>query len=105
MEVDEWLRLNVKRGTKYLLAILGDEFFYNNSQNTFTVNIKPYDGITKDDANKVLELLRWKYEEEMKEKVINLNKPQVQIMGPLHLDAVIYEDGRTSLKRLGKPKK
>lgn len=57
LEINEWLRLNVKRGTPHNYIILDDEIDYFAIQEDHVVLCDPYLGLNKIEAEKAIHLL------------------------------------------------
>lgn len=57
LEINEWFRINVKRGTPYNYVILDDEIDYLAIQEDFVVLTDPHLGLTKEKAEKVIKIL------------------------------------------------
>ena len=74
LEIDEWLRLNVKECDLYYYAILNscNNFFTAQTRNAAFCDV--YNGLTRSVAEKVIEILHIEYEDELKNNIINLDK-------------------------------
>ena len=105
LEINEWLRKNNKRGSLYYYAILDDVIDFLTTQSGYIAPCNPQDGLTRGVADKVIEILHVEYEEEMRENIINFDKMPHSNHPIRFLDAVIYEDGRTNRRDLGKNKR
>lgn len=57
LEINEWLRQNVKRGTPYKYIILDDEIDYLAIQEDSVVLTDPYQGLSKSKAEEVIQKL------------------------------------------------
>ena len=57
LEINEWLRLNVKKGTPHNYVILDDEIDYLAVQENCVVLCDPYKGLTKNVAERTIHLL------------------------------------------------
>ncbi len=97
LEIDEWLRLNVKSDDRYFYAILDDDTNYFPFQASNAVFCDVYNGITRNEAERVIEILHVGYEDEVKDNIINFDIMPHSNNSKPHLDAVIHEDGRTNL--------
>ena len=104
LEIDEWLKQNVNREDLYYYAILDDNIHFSTHQAQYAAFCNPCDGLTKELAKRVIEILHVEYEEEIKH-IINLDKMPHSNNPIRHLDVDIDEKGRPSLRGLGKDKK
>ena len=102
LEIDEWLKQNEKKGDLYYYAILDDNVYFLTHQTQYAVSCNPCDGLTKELAERVIDILHLEYEEEELNHIINLDKMPHSNDPIRHLDAVIYEDGRTNRRDLNK---
>lgn len=74
LEIDEWLRLNVKNGDLYYYAILDDCNDYFTVQTFNAAFCDAHNGLTRCVAEKVIEIFHVEYEDEFKNHIINLDK-------------------------------
>ena len=71
VEVEEWLRQNVKMGDLYFYAILGDSIDYLFYQAKFVASCNVVNGLTKSVAEKIVDIL---YTEFGRDSMINFDK-------------------------------
>lgn len=57
LEINEWLRNNVKMGDPYYYAILDDEVDYLATHSDYAVLCNPQNGLTRKKADKIIEIL------------------------------------------------
>ena len=99
LEIREWLEQNVKEGTSYFYAILDDEYELLARQLHYLVPSDIQNGLTRELADKVIEKLHIDYEDEINNHIINFDHMPLSNDTPAFLDVIIYEDGRTNLRK------
>ena len=95
LEIDEWLRQNVKKSDLYYYAILDDYKNYLTVQTYNAAFCDAFNGLTRSVAEKVIEILHVEYEEELKNHIINFDKmPHSNDSMPKFRDEIVRdEDG------------
>ena len=104
LEIDEWLKQNVKREDLYYYAILDDDVYFLTHQAQYAAFCNPFNGLTKELAERVIEILHLEYEEEMNH-IINIDKMPHSNNQIRHIDIDFDENEKPSLKGLGKDKR
>ena len=92
LEINEWLRNNIKSGCLYYYAILDDVIDFLTTQSDYIAPCDPQDGLTRDVADKVIGILHLDYEEERSENIINFDNMPLSNNKPPHKDYIIDEE-------------
>lgn len=93
LEIDEWLRQNVKNSDLYYYAILDDYKNYLTVQTYNAAFCDAFNGLTRSVAEKVIEILHVEYEEELKNHIINFDKmPHSNDSMPKFRDEIVRDE-------------
>lgn len=91
LEIDEWLRQNVKEGDLYYYAILDNCNNYLTPQTYNAAFCNVNNGLTRSVAEKVIEILHVEYEDELKNHIINIDKMPYSNAMPRFRDEIKYD--------------